>query len=494
MLYGASLIRVLFGLTNPFVLYQMTGLAATVASFFTARILLKSIGSSRYQITLGALLYAFAPFRLADLYGRSNLATHVAYVFIPLVWYSLIVIMRPRDSYPVKRIMQLGIWTALLALTNVPALFATGICIVIAGIVVRKELNARTITEILIGTVIGAGLCAYHFLSAISLERYAHLSNLNGGDPPFILLHLFERSSIPALYYIVMLYVAVAMIAVEYWRSRKSQDQLTSVERRAVHIGLAIVVLTIYLETPYVSLPAWRYIPILNFVQFGWRFYMHFVLFATVIVGIASSQNMRRAARNLLTVWMLGALIPVVLLVFSLHFFPHTSRPLEDPLEYRPIYSAPNDEFIKRLPGQNADFVAVIDEMTRIYAPHKSDLHAVAVLHDSEHITCTTSQPDFEAFDVRLLSPRQATFHRFFWPAWHVYVNSSELISRPDTIGRATATLPPGRYTLRWQLEKTPLELSGLWISGISWILVLLTLGTAFIHEHRNTAKTITPQ
>jgi hypothetical protein len=39
MLYMASIIRILFGLTDPYALYQMTGLAATVASFFTARIL-----------------------------------------------------------------------------------------------------------------------------------------------------------------------------------------------------------------------------------------------------------------------------------------------------------------------------------------------------------------------------------------------------------------------------------------------------------------------
>ena len=207
---------------------------------------------------------------------------------------------------------------------------------------------------------------------------------------------------------------------------------------------------------------------------------------------------MLRAARDIAWVWALGAIGPATLLVFSLHFFAHTSRPLEDPLEYRPIYSAPNDEFISRLPGRDADFVPVIDEMTRIYAPHKTDLSALCdSLGDRERIVRTISKPYSEEFQVSLRSPRKVTFHRFFWPAWHLYLDDRsstvgdpsstggrEIISRPDSIGRAASILPKGEYTLRWQLEKMPLELSGLWISGISWGMALIALGAAIINGH----------
>jgi len=65
-------------------------------------------------------------------------------------------------------------------------------------------------------------------------------------------------------------------------------------------------------------------------------------------------------------------------------------------LEYRPIYSMPKDDFIEKLPGKNADFVPVIDEMTRVYAPHKTDPPAIASLQNGEQITRMVSKPYIE--------------------------------------------------------------------------------------------------
>jgi hypothetical protein len=481
-MYLASVFRLLLGLSDPYVLFQMTGLAATIGSFFTARVLLKSIGTSNYQINLGSLLFAFAPFRLADLYGRSSLPAHVSYMFLPLVWYGLIQIAQEKNSIQLRNIVQLGLSSALLALTNVPAVLATCVCIVIAAIATRKQLTLRILIRASLAGLIAAGLCAYHFLSSYSLAPYSHLSNLIVGDPQFILLHLFSASSIPALYYMVPLYAATAILAIGYWQSIRTENkektvQVTDVERITFHIGLAIIALTLYLETPYISLPAWRYIPGFNLIQFGWRFYPFFILFASSIVSVARSQDMRRAATNVVWVWSLSALGPIAMIVFSFHIFAHTTRPPEDPLEYRPIYSAPNDTFIDRLPEKNADFVPVIDEMTRVYAPHELDSPAVASLLEGERIITTKSRPYCEDFDVMLHGQREVTFHRFYWPTWHLYENEHQIISHPDTIGRAVATLPEGNYTLRWHLEKTPLELCGLWVSGIIWSMVLISFG-----------------
>jgi hypothetical protein len=486
MLYLATFFKILIGQADPFTLYQMSGLAATIGSFFSARILLKSIGSEKYQINMGALLYAFAPFRLADLYGRSNLATHVAYVFIPLVWYGLIEIVRKNDSRRVERIVPLGISCALLALTNIPAVLATAVCIAIAALVVRKYLTMQATIDASIAALIGVGLCAYHFFSAISLGPYSHLSDLDGGDPQFILLHLFIQTSIPALYYIILLYAAIAIIAFAYWRSRKSRDnKMNNTERIVVQVGFAIVALTIYLETPYVSLPAWRYLPIFKLIQFGWRFYSHFVLFVAVLVGVAYSNPMRRAAKSALWVWILGALCPATLLVLSLHIFPHTSRPLEDPLEYRPVYSAPSDDFVNQLPGKKVNFIPVIEEMTRVYQPHRMDPPAVAEFEDGEKIARVIAKPYFEEYDVNLHGRRKVTFHRFWWPTWHLYINNHEIISQPDSIGRAATMLPEGDYTIKWQLEKTPLELAGLWISEMTLCGIALAYMVVFFQRYR---------
>jgi hypothetical protein len=498
MLYVASVFRLLFSLTDPYALYQMTGLTATVASFFTARILLKSIAQSKYQINMGALLFAFAPFRLADLYGRSNLATHVAYVFIPLVWYGLIEIVRQKNSRHIKRIVQLGISSALLALTNVPAVLATSVCIGIAAIVVRKQLTLHAATAAATAAVIAAGLCAFHFFAAIALGPFAYLSSLDGGDPQFFLLHLFEKSSIPALYYIILLYAAVAIIIWSCRNMPKSNEVTSETEKMALNIGLAIVALTIYLEIPYISLPVWRYIPVFKLIQFGWRFYTHFVLFAAVIVAVALSVSMLRVAKGIVWAWTLGVLGPAILIVFSLHIFEHSSRPLEDAIEYRPIYTKPDDNFIARLPKEKAIFFAVTDEMNRVYVPRQAEPPAATDFQDGERIARKVSKPYLEEYDATLHGSREVTFHRFYWPAWHLYVDDRsstvddrsstddrEIMSRPDSIGRATATLPQGHYKIRWRLEKTPLESAGFWISRLTLCGIALAAVTDLFRRRK---------
>ena len=493
MLYLASIFRIVFRFTNPYVLYQMTGLLATIASYYASRMFFSSVGASKYQVTIGAILFAFGPFRLADLYGRSNLATHVAYVFIPLIWYGLVEIVRRKDSRRVTRIVHLAISSALLALTNVPTALASGVCIVLAGILFRKRLTWSMILDISIAASIAAGLCAFHFLSAITFGPYANLASLDGGDPQFILLQLFRQSSVPALYYLGLLYIPVPIIALHYWLSRTSQKTSSEVELITVQIGLAIAALTLFLEMPYISLPVWRYIPVFKLIQFGWRFYPHFVLFSSAIVAVAATMSIRGAAHRVTWIWAIGAIGPAMLITFSLHLFAHSSRPLEDAIEYRPINSMPNDNFIKRLPPNQAVFFPVSVEMNRIYSPHEQDSPAIADYQDREQVLRTISKASLEEYQVRLTGSRMVTFHRFYWPAWHLYVNDQEIPSHPDSIGRAAANLPAGHYTATWKLERTPLETAGLWISGITWIGVLIFVGIGLIHSRVKKKDTLAP-
>ncbi len=456
-LYVASLIRIITGIIDPKVLYQMTGLIATVASFFTARVLLRSLGSRGYQLAIGSVLYAFAPMRIAELYSRSSLSTSVGYIFLPLVWAGLVLIVQGKGKWDVKGILLFGIASALLALTSVPFAVLTGICIVIAAIVFRRHITPHVLIGVALGGLLALMLTAAQLASILFASPFARLEDLRVTEPEYLINDLLHGGGLPAAYHVGLVYLAVVLAGFTYWKYRRAGDEKLFPERSLVLLVLCIAVMTAFLELPVVSVPFYASIPPFTIVQGVWRFYSHFVLFGAVLVGIARAPRIIGAARGIAWAWTLGAAIPVFLVVFNLHIFQHSTINYGDPTEYRPIHSLSRDSCVQ------------------VMKSHELDPPALASLQSSEYIRETAQTDQSESFDANLSAPRLVTFHRFEWPAWHLVAADREIATRPDSIGRATAVVPAGEYRMEWRLERSPMERAGLWTSFLGWTSLIVT-------------------
>jgi hypothetical protein len=285
------------------------------------------------------------------------------------------------------------------------------------------------------------------------------------------------------VYHLVFVYVPVAIIAFAYWKIRRSGNDESRPEIVASRIGLGLLFIVVFLDVPPLSQTLWNEFIPLQLVQFDMRFYSHLLLFVGVIAGLARSAVMKRAAIAGTWVVTIGALAPAILVVFNLHLYHHLTGPAEDAPEYRPIYTVAIDSFWQTISRHEADPPATIENSRS---------------GDTLHLL--EKSPSSERFEVNLTGQqtggqqmggqRTVTFHRFFWPYWHLYLDDSasttnrrEIISRPDSIGRAVAILPEGHYNIRWQLEKSPIELAGLWISGISWGCLLAISGISLVRR-----------
>ncbi len=466
--YIASVFRMATGITDPAQLYQLTGLVATIGSFFTARLLLKSLGAASYQRNLGSLLYAFAPFRMAELYSRSSLSTCVAYAVLPLVWLTLIKVIRS-DRARSRNVMYLAFAASLLILTNIPLTSVTLVCIAIAAIRYWKIFSIRIAWDLAIAGILTIGLTAFQLSSVLAARPFVRLEDLKPIKLEFLLTDLLHGAAIPAGYHVFLLYVAVALVAVGYWKTRRAGTSLTGTERILLNIGIPIVVLTMFVEIPRISLPVWESIPPFPLIQFGWRFYAYFVLMVAILIGVASSPKMEDAAKYISMVWIVGAIGPALLLVLNLHAFQHFVRPTEDATEYRPKTTVARTMLAPTL------------------EPHELEPPVIGDLKGSDRITLTMQTPCYEEFTSVLSEPYHATFHRFYWPFWHLYCNGKEISSRPDSIGRATALLPTGNYRMQWLLERTTIETAGLWVSTLIASGILATCaGSLFSTRIRN--------
>ncbi len=326
------------------------------------RILLKSIGSSGIQRTVAAALYMIAPVRYVELYHRGDLSTHVSYVFIPLVWYAFICVFRSNVLSRWGRIALLAVSSVLLALTSVPVAMVTGTCMFAASIAVWKQWRWDIVLDVFLAIALAIGLSAFHLSAAISAMPYTWL-DLPTYHIPFVWKSLLGPYNWLGVYEIILVYVPMVLIFITYWKIQRLHIGLGTPERVAKQAGLCVFILILFLDLPPLSRNLWNALIPLQLIGLSWRLYSHILLGVCMIVGIAKVTPLKHTAIlcTALLVWAL--LVPAMLAVSNEHLFPHFTRPLEDAMEYRPIFTGWQFEF------------------ERIIIPHSSDGGSHGRLH-----------------------------------------------------------------------------------------------------------------
>ena len=463
--YGAAITSAVTGIDSAPVLFHLVSFAATIASFFTSRSLFNTLGSSRRSSTIGALFYTFAPWRIAELYHRSALPTHIAYVFLPLFWIGLLRVGR-RDNNRLQSILLLSTATAFLALTNLPFFLVSFICAIVVGFLERERMTSVFILNIALALMLAFCLVSFHYFSALSATPFTAVDDIKMGHAPF---HWQDYATPTGLYYLAMTYFPIFALMIAFWKVRRIKSIETSILRSA----LVISGFVLFLEIPFFSRIIWNNVLPFQLISFNIRFYSQVVFFTCAAFVTAQSKAVSQLIRGIQWFWVLGAIGPALFAVLNVHLVPHANAPLRDADEYRPIYTQTRVEFDRSLES------GTLSNMS---------LEATQPIERSSN---------FEVEPFNSSSIQTYTFHRFYWPFWHLYVNGVEIPSHPDSLGRAVATLPAGNYTATWKLERTPLEQAGLWISGIAWSGVLLFYGISFtlrrVRKRRDLIPSSTP-
>ena len=448
--YATTFVRFVTGIADPKFLFQLTGFIATIASFFTARIFLKSLPSGSKQANLGAVLYAFAPYRIAEIYTRSSISSQVGYVFLPLVWMGAISLFSNEKEKQVSGIFILAIASSLLILSSIPLTAVTILSLAVAGLVRWRSIDLKVILCATVAIILISGLTAFYLIPVIQNESLVQM-HYTLVVPEFIANDLPNFWNLPTAYHEFLMYAAVAIAFAGYWKNRNSEKIIERPERILVQIGIAIALLIFYLEIPFASIPVWKHFMLVTLTQGGERFYIQIVLFGATFVAIAHSKPMAKASQRIVWLWALGSLVPILLVILNVHVFHHIEIPVTDPSEYLPVY----------VPTNGRDELTVLEKPTM-----DSDIRLD--LGIQEYAKLITRSPHEEQYAINLQATHAAVFHRFYWPHWHLYINGTEVPSHPDSLGRAVAIIPSGNYTAVWKLERTSVETAGLWISGLT--------------------------
>jgi 6-pyruvoyl-tetrahydropterin synthase related domain len=451
--------------------WRALGLASALAVILSgcaAYAWLATLVSPRAAL-IGALVYIIMPYHLAvDLYTRAAYAELWAFVWLPLLARATTKVARGEACTPAG----VAVAYALLIVTHLPtALLASPLPVVQAIVDAPPGRSARALLRVALGLGLGVGLAAVYLAPAL-LDR-ASLSETFVRDTPlaydqwFIRLSGASNSRVRNLTLVVLLTACVGA-----WGAVTHAVGRGPVARRPVIFWSVVLVGAVLLMTP-LARPVWEGLPLLQQVQFPYRFGTIATLAATALAA-AGAAGLRRE----------GARIPMVALTAGLGLaglcVVSTAIPLRhqltDPTALTPerrhtLDLKLEDYFLPRWAGA--------DVRGRL----KRDAQ---VIEGAGVVTVTSWQPRAIGLLVQAEDLAVVRIGQFYYAGWRAMVDGAPVAVVPSTRdGLLQLTVPSGRHEVLLSLVPGNAEQWGWMLSGITALLLVAILGVAAMARRR---------
>lgn len=384
---------------------------------------------------VAAMLYGFAPYRFVDLYVRGAIGEHVAFIFPPLILWSL-------DR---KRWIVLALSVAGLILSH------NAVSLMFAPIIVLYVLYRR---RSFLPIILGLLLSTFFWVPALFEGKYTLRDIVTREDfsSRFInISDLFYSSGngISKEFGVVGLLIVIAA-AVLFFR------------RREKFLGgvLAVLVISIFLMLS-VSQPIWQMVKILQKFQFPWRF-LHLSVFCIAVLGgfvISKVKNQLQIA----IIIAVGLLVTTYSMwsakdyrVYPESFFTGIYRSTTDTGESSPIWS------VRFMEHEPADPIEVIEGNAQV------ELGVRNTTRREYKVAASTRS--------RLLE------NTLYFPGWQVLVDGQQVpieFQDPSHRGLMTFFVEPGLHHISVRFTRTRLRL----FSELLTFFGVIIMGFFLIHR-----------
>jgi hypothetical protein len=411
----------------------------------------------------GALLYVFAPYRFFDYAVRGAISEHLAFVFIPLVFWGIDMFAeRPTQSGMRKGMLLLALSLTLLFLSNLPAATVTGLGALIY--VLFRDRNGRmaVLGKLMFSAIAAILLAAFYLLPIVVLFKQAQLGRLWYAasvvfSSPF--LAIFSGLALLINSYAFLSVIGASILLVGCWRTRKDRAQNSS----AI---LGMLVMIVFMQLPYISRFLFNFVPPFTIVQLSYRFSI--LLLFTICILWLDEMNMahdkiagifRHSVSFVIILWSLGSIGLVSLQLANIHVHVHTPLPVGEAPEYAPRWSRPYYDFGAAL---SAPFAS--DSQYVIWRGEQSE----AILRD-------VRQPYSDSITYDSPVAGSLLLRRSYWPTWKASLDGVPTTTEPDSLGRLIIRAPQGQHHVVVSLATENSARIGAWIS-VGTVIILCAI------------------
>lgn len=448
----------------------------TIASSVYVWVVLVAAGASmfwlvrqwldRHDAIFAATFYAVNPYHVVIVYWRSAFAELLASCLVPLL---LLLVLKAADEGR-RWIVPLALVLAAAWLTNAPA--AVMIHYSLALLLVLLAWRRRSSRVLLVGAtaiVLGACLTSFYLLPAIYEQKWVNIAEAisQGSRPQDNVLFIHTTDPDHDAFNHIVSWIAVleiaatvaAVWAAKWWR--QSQHELWN-----VLLGWAIASSVVMFP---VTLPLWKFLPKMEFMQFPWRW----LLCLSMMFSIFVTLGVRRW-------WMRGAVCVVAVLVIATSWYRIQAPWWDNAGDLREM--------------QDNMLTGVGYEGTDEYTPVGADPSAT----DKDARKVTIAGPargaihvlqwnaEFKSFTADVSAPDQLALRLFPYPAWRVEVNGRlvETTAREST-GQMLVPVETGMNRVQMRFVQTWDRTVG---GGISFVTVFALFAWTIRSRRRATA------
>ena len=439
-----------------------TGLVASALGLYAfARLYL-----DRLPALVAALVYAYLPYHLLDLYVRAALAEFLAFVWFPLI---LLAFHRLLDEAEGGRwipwLAVAGLSLAALVLTH--SLSALIFAPVLGAYVLLRlaaRPGGRSLGRLLLALALAAALSAFYWLPVLAESQYVglasgasegyqrHLLPLAGLFSPDLAYRYEVRDPVTFPLGWVQGLILVAGLGLPFLRRLRGPAILS----------LAVALISAWMLTTS-SLPAWRALEGgLAFLQYPWRFQAMTVLATAMLAGLLL-QALAGAPRPVAP--LAAVLILALTGAWALAALPVTAT--------RPSPS------VEAMWAQDREFGQVGSTWTGEYLPIWVQEQRWAISHPLQDPDGEQAGPPvagdlaltgvgYTRYHLALRSeaPTGLVLHQFYYPGWEARWQGRSIAAHPaGSLGLAAFDLPPGEGSLVLRLALAPAQRWGNLVS-----------------------------
>jgi len=321
--YFTAFLYPLFQQNPAWYALKISAALALIFSGITAFIWLKTILKINNAF-VASLVYLLLPYHyIVDLYCRFAFAEHWAFVWMPLVLYFT------KKIVDGSRLAVVGcsLSYALLILTHMPTVITFSALPVLYAIYQgyqKKKLN--NLLPVILSLVIGIGLATIYWFPAMTMQDYINLEKLWQSSTKaiyidgFLFAFLVDKVGYLFMSLLVTLssLFALAIASLAYLLIRNNKNNLSASLQQESTFWFGMTIASFLIMLP-ISKPAWDLLPILQKIQFPFRFSAILVLSASVLLGICL-ELVQQPLSSKFSRWSFKALIFSIIGLFLLGF------------------------------------------------------------------------------------------------------------------------------------------------------------------------------
>lgn len=442
------------------------GASYTMSGIFMYLWLKRFLGA--YAAIVGATFYLYAPYRFIDLYVRGAIGEHVAFAFIPLVLFALLLLNnltikdKLRKYYFGSLFVAISTAGLLLSHNAISLIFIPFILFYVFYLFYEHKSRKNTLLS-LFSIGMGFAISFFFWFPAFFEGKYTLRDIVTNQD----VLNRFVN--IPDLIYeqwsyggtgefsvqigLIQIIIVILSIVLFFKLFKKGDRQ------KILYLGTLFLLLTSIFLMIEQSRLVWETITTFQKFQFPWRF-LTIVVFCISLIGALFVYKIDIKRKGLLVlILVLLAIIPTITYwqakeykIFSDNNFESIIESTTDTGESAPIWSV---RFMEKVPSAEIEIIDGNAEINKI--KRTSTYHEYSINVDEK---------------TRI---RENTL---YFPGWKVFDNKKEIANvefqDPKNRGIITFNLDEGEHNIVIKFEETKLRSFANYITYLSIIFIII--------------------